>query len=92
MMASRLNHRKHVIPALTDHLEDKGGVVGSKSSIAISDSVNWRSRISAIGLHQFRQLRDIRRDPRAYGTPLAAFHSTILLKRVSANLPAGVRA
>jgi len=28
MMASRLNHREHVIPALTDHLEDKGGVVG----------------------------------------------------------------
>jgi hypothetical protein len=28
MTASRLNHRGHVIPALTDHLEDKGGVIG----------------------------------------------------------------
>jgi hypothetical protein len=28
MMASRLNHREHVIPAQTDHLEDKGGVIG----------------------------------------------------------------
>src|SRR5262249_18977138 len=28
MMASRLNHREHVIPALTDHLEDDGGVIG----------------------------------------------------------------
>jgi hypothetical protein len=28
MMASRLNHRGHVIPALTDHLEDKGRVIG----------------------------------------------------------------
>jgi hypothetical protein len=28
MMASRLYHRGHVIPALTDHLEDKGGVIG----------------------------------------------------------------
>jgi hypothetical protein len=26
MMASRLYHRERVIPALTDHLEDKGGV------------------------------------------------------------------
>jgi len=23
MMASRLNHREHVIPALTDHMEDE---------------------------------------------------------------------
>jgi hypothetical protein len=30
MMASRLNHREHVIPALTDHLEDKGGVIGPR--------------------------------------------------------------
>jgi len=30
MMASRLYHRKRVIPALTDHLEDKGGVIGIK--------------------------------------------------------------
>ena len=28
MTASRLYYRKHVIPALTDHLEDKGGVIG----------------------------------------------------------------
>jgi hypothetical protein len=33
MMASRLNHRGHVIPALTDHLEDKGGVIGPGTSI-----------------------------------------------------------
>jgi hypothetical protein len=32
MMASRLNHRERVIPALTDHLEDKGGVIGTTSS------------------------------------------------------------
>ena len=25
MMASRLNHREHVIPALTDHLVDEAG-------------------------------------------------------------------
>jgi hypothetical protein len=30
MTASRLNHREHVVPALTDHLEDKGGVIGAK--------------------------------------------------------------
>ena len=52
MMASRLNHRERVIPALTDHLEDKGGVVGAKSSIAISGSVNCHCRISAIGCLQ----------------------------------------
>ena len=28
VMASPLDHRGHIIPALTDHLEDKGGVVG----------------------------------------------------------------
>jgi hypothetical protein len=31
MMASRLNRREHVIPALTDHLEDEGGVIGAAS-------------------------------------------------------------
>jgi hypothetical protein len=30
MTASRLNHRGHVIPALTDHLEVEGGVIGLK--------------------------------------------------------------
>src|SRR5262249_49804141 len=35
MMASRLNHRGQVIPALTDHLEDKGGLIG----LAIETSV-----------------------------------------------------
>jgi hypothetical protein len=25
MMASRLYHRRHVIPALTDHMEDEAG-------------------------------------------------------------------
>ena len=35
MMASRLNHRGHVIPALTDHLEDKGALIG----LAIETSV-----------------------------------------------------
>jgi hypothetical protein len=29
MMASRLYHRERVIPALADHLEDKGGVIGA---------------------------------------------------------------
>jgi hypothetical protein len=28
MIASRLNRRERVIPALTDHLEDEGGVIG----------------------------------------------------------------
>ena len=28
MTASRLYHRGQVTPALTDHLEDKGGVIG----------------------------------------------------------------
>ena len=28
MTASRLYHRGRVIPAQTDHLEDKGGVIG----------------------------------------------------------------
>jgi hypothetical protein len=32
MMASRLYHRERVIPALTDHLEDKGGVIGAEIS------------------------------------------------------------
>jgi hypothetical protein len=30
MIASRLYHRRPVIPALTDHLEDKGGVIGAE--------------------------------------------------------------
>jgi hypothetical protein len=30
MMASRLYHRRHVIPAMTGHLEDEGGVIGVK--------------------------------------------------------------
>ena len=30
MMDFRLYHRRHVFPALTDHLEDKGGVIGIK--------------------------------------------------------------
>jgi len=33
MSASRLNHRGHVIPAQTDHLEDKGGVIGAKNMV-----------------------------------------------------------
>jgi hypothetical protein len=40
MMASRLNHRGHVIPALTDHLEDKGGEIGSASSARALNTVN----------------------------------------------------
>ena len=32
MIASRLNHRGHVIPALTDHLEDKGGVISIETA------------------------------------------------------------
>jgi hypothetical protein len=40
MMASRLYHRRHVIPALTDHLEDKGGVIGAASSAPPSNIVN----------------------------------------------------
>ena len=30
MTASRLYHRRRVIPAQTDHLEDKGGVIGQE--------------------------------------------------------------
>ena len=30
MIASRLYHRGHVIPALTDHMEDDGGVIGPR--------------------------------------------------------------
>jgi len=41
MMASRLNHRERVIPALTDHLEDKGGVIGPAISDQLADSVNY---------------------------------------------------
>ena len=40
MMASRLNHRGHVIPALTDHLEDKGGVIGAAPSARGPNTVN----------------------------------------------------
>ena len=40
MMASRLYHRRHVIPALTDHLEDKGGVTGAASFAPRSNIVN----------------------------------------------------
>jgi len=38
MMASRLNRRERVIPAQTDHLEDKGGVIGPQSSHERTDS------------------------------------------------------
>jgi hypothetical protein len=31
MTASRLYHRERVIPALTDHVEDEGGVIGPPS-------------------------------------------------------------
>jgi hypothetical protein len=40
MMASRLNHRERVIPALTDHLEDKGGVIGPGASAQGPNAVN----------------------------------------------------
>jgi hypothetical protein len=40
MMASRLNHRERVIPAQTDHLEDKGGVIGPTSSARRLNAVN----------------------------------------------------
>jgi hypothetical protein len=40
MTASRLYHRGRVIPALTDHLEDKGGVIGAASSAPRSNVVN----------------------------------------------------
>ena len=42
MMASRLYHRERVIPALTDHLEDKGGVIGS---IHIAKNYDTRRKI-----------------------------------------------
>jgi hypothetical protein len=38
MMASRLYHRGHVIPALTDHLEDKGGVIGLSNLLSLCGS------------------------------------------------------
>jgi hypothetical protein len=41
MTASRLYYREHVIPALTDHLEDKGGVIGPASSAQRSNIVNY---------------------------------------------------
>jgi len=40
MMASRLNHDGRVIPALTDHSEDKGGVIGPALSARPSNIVN----------------------------------------------------
>jgi hypothetical protein len=40
MMASRLSYRGHIIPALTDHLEDNGGVTGRTSSTASGRAVN----------------------------------------------------
>jgi hypothetical protein len=46
MMASRLNHREHVIPALTDHLEDKGGVIGPRMVRSIPRPVNQLQWIS----------------------------------------------
>jgi hypothetical protein len=40
MTASRLYHRGRVIPAQTDHLEDKGGVIGAAASAPRSNIVN----------------------------------------------------
>ena len=40
MTASRLYYREHVIPALTDHLEDNGGVIGLASFARRSTIVN----------------------------------------------------
>jgi len=47
MMASRLNPRERVIPALTDHLEDKGGVIGLKIQYKGADSVNQKPQSSS---------------------------------------------
>jgi hypothetical protein len=41
MIASRLYLRGQVIPALTDHLEDNGGVIGPASSAQRSNIVNY---------------------------------------------------
>jgi hypothetical protein len=46
MTASRLNHRGHVVPALTDHTKDEGGVIGLQSSHKQADSVNYCPRSS----------------------------------------------
>jgi hypothetical protein len=40
MMASRLNHRERVIPALTDHTKRRGGVIGPASFARRSNVVN----------------------------------------------------
>jgi hypothetical protein len=40
MIASRLDDRERVTPALTDHAEDKGGVIGAQTQYPSADSVN----------------------------------------------------
>jgi hypothetical protein len=45
-MASRLSHRRRVIPALTDHLEDKGGVIGAINSAHRTRLVNGVSELN----------------------------------------------
>jgi len=47
MIASRLNHRERVIPAQTDHLEDKSGVIGLQSSHEQADPVCQASDTTA---------------------------------------------
>jgi hypothetical protein len=40
MIASRLDRRGPVIPALTDHMEDEGRVIGAASSARWPNAVN----------------------------------------------------
>jgi hypothetical protein len=44
MIASRLDDRERVTPALTDHAEDKGGVIGAQTQYRSADSVNQLRR------------------------------------------------
>jgi hypothetical protein len=66
MMASRLNHRGHVIPALTDHLEDDGGVIGPWIGCRVGDFFKIENRSlggTRVALRAIRRmLRAIKRD------------------------------
>ena len=73
MMASRLNHRERVIPALTDHLEDKGGVIGPNIQRPTARLVNQRLQSSSASRLTAGAARFISAPPKVFKALLAQF-------------------
>jgi hypothetical protein len=59
MAASHLNYRERVIPALTDHMEDNGGVVGLEITAQLL--VSFKYSFEVLGRGQTKPFADQRR-------------------------------